>query len=753
MTLQIEDLDNAKEDVDHIADIANSQQPTATDRMGHTKLTIKGVLDYLLEQGTAAIAVAVQAVNNAIGPAVAVVVAAGNQAIAAMQALVAAMGYQVPVTYAAGINLTQPNQTVTYGGQTYAPISTELPFTTSGTFETAKFRLIQGVSGADLAASSGANMVGLLLGGKVQDAIKYVAPEMFGTPGVGANDNALFTAAFATGYPVRAMGPLYRLNALVVTVPADITFGAWTFVRNMQTSGTKVKAIQFNGGGLTGTAVTVTGVGGSGLPSSFHTDNIEVSDASGFAVGDTVRLFEDMPLQLCTRSANPGEYQDFNYREFTTIQSIVGSIITFNEFLRWPYSTTRALKLQKVVFLENPVVRGGKFIGGIAGGGGLGFSFCRYAHAERIRGLGNSEADRNGGPPWTFSDCWESTSDDTVSKWTLFTHQSSRNQSCNFTNISGKRTTNGGVISSGDIFCSIGPIVEDSPGDNNGDGLGLHNGSRFNTYGPFVISGARCYSMWLHQSCDDNTFLTFNSTHGITGGVYCFGDRNHFPSAKITGHPSFGIALNGDNNAAHVDIEVSGTGVRIGPGTTGNRVTGRSVSTGSDTFARDLIMNDSTYTVIDLVGGSRGMVYANGVVENHTNDIILRGPLPYTLRRAMRSSGAYSWNYRFTGVSVSASKDIVVPGLATDTNGLKTLVASAADDGEIYVIRLQPMSTVANTYSEYRAVTRQNSWALVAVVEGSSSFAPRLAVSTNKLVLTLNSSSTALQVNMKIDRY
>lgn len=60
------------------------------------------------------------------------------------------IGYAVPVTYASAIVLTSPNQTVSYNGVVYAPISNQLPFTTSGTFETAKFRVIQGVTAGDL---------------------------------------------------------------------------------------------------------------------------------------------------------------------------------------------------------------------------------------------------------------------------------------------------------------------------------------------------------------------------------------------------------------------------------------------------------------------------------------------------------------------------------------------------------------------------------------------------------------------------
>lgn len=63
------------------------------------------------------------------------------------------LGYAPPVAYAAGISLTTTVQTVSYNGLAYAPNAADLPFTTSGTFETAKFRLIVGVAEADLRVS------------------------------------------------------------------------------------------------------------------------------------------------------------------------------------------------------------------------------------------------------------------------------------------------------------------------------------------------------------------------------------------------------------------------------------------------------------------------------------------------------------------------------------------------------------------------------------------------------------------------
>lgn len=45
--LNINDLNNGKLDLDHMADVATSVNTTATDRLGHTKLTVKGAIDTL----------------------------------------------------------------------------------------------------------------------------------------------------------------------------------------------------------------------------------------------------------------------------------------------------------------------------------------------------------------------------------------------------------------------------------------------------------------------------------------------------------------------------------------------------------------------------------------------------------------------------------------------------------------------------------------------------------------------------------
>lgn len=151
--INILDLNNAQQDVTHIAEIATSAQATAVDRLGQRKRTISGVVaDAALSAETKAGA-AMAAIQGVITDATFAVEAAAS-------ASMASIGYQPPVAYGAGISITARTQTVSYAAQVFAPNLADLPFTTSGTFEAAKFRLISGVTAADLADASGAALVG-----------------------------------------------------------------------------------------------------------------------------------------------------------------------------------------------------------------------------------------------------------------------------------------------------------------------------------------------------------------------------------------------------------------------------------------------------------------------------------------------------------------------------------------------------------------------------------------------------------------
>ena len=82
---------------------------------------------------------------------------------AAADVVLGGIGYAPPVAYAAGISMTLTTQTVEYSGEIYAPKVASLPFTTSTwATDSAKFRLIQGVAAADLAASGGSSMIGYM---------------------------------------------------------------------------------------------------------------------------------------------------------------------------------------------------------------------------------------------------------------------------------------------------------------------------------------------------------------------------------------------------------------------------------------------------------------------------------------------------------------------------------------------------------------------------------------------------------------
>lgn len=110
-------LVNGGIDLNHVGDIANSTEDTATDRLGNTKRTLVGAIKTI--------------------------------------------GWQVPVAYTTGLSMTTANQTVVYSGEMYAPKPADLPFTTSGSFETAKFYPIpEGALRTDLASSTGTAFVG-----------------------------------------------------------------------------------------------------------------------------------------------------------------------------------------------------------------------------------------------------------------------------------------------------------------------------------------------------------------------------------------------------------------------------------------------------------------------------------------------------------------------------------------------------------------------------------------------------------------
>lgn len=159
--ITVQDLDNAKVDVDTIADVATSTQDYTTDRLGHTKLTLTG-------------------------------------AINSMRALNPRGAWTTATAYAV-------RDLVTQGGVTYVVTQAH----TSGTFATdlaaGKLAVYQGLVGTDLANNSdptkGAALVGVdgnTLSVQIKNRIKRLVHG--GITELKTLDKTKYTAADTTGY-------------------------------------------------------------------------------------------------------------------------------------------------------------------------------------------------------------------------------------------------------------------------------------------------------------------------------------------------------------------------------------------------------------------------------------------------------------------------------------------------------------------------------------------------------------------------
>ncbi|MCC2632120.1 MAG: sialidase [Ramlibacter sp.] len=102
--ITITDLNNAKTDVDHLATVATSLAPTATDRLGHVKKTISGMLDGMQEQLD-------DALDTAEG-------SIGTQVAAAAASRSAIDNRIYPGTYASAPT-TRPDTSAIQNGDTY----------------------------------------------------------------------------------------------------------------------------------------------------------------------------------------------------------------------------------------------------------------------------------------------------------------------------------------------------------------------------------------------------------------------------------------------------------------------------------------------------------------------------------------------------------------------------------------------------------------------------------------------------------
>lgn len=530
-------------------------------------------------------------------------------------------------------------------------------------------------------------------------SLDYVQPEDFGTPGMGPNDNALFEDAVATGKTVLAFGPFYRLDQLEFTVSPAIIFGPKTEWRNVQDSGTKKAAITVTGSLGASTTISALSTTAAG---AFLKDRVTVGSAASFSVGDRVRIAENGPD--LDQVYNPGIFQDANYWEFATIVNISGNIVDFEEFLTFgtSYDTAKSMTMTKVDFVERVRIEGGRYTGSNGSGGGVRLKYCRDSHLANISGGGYSDDDRDGGQAVSFEDCWECTSSGSRSEWSLFSFDARRNQSCIFSDIQGKRTSNGGVMSNGNIKCHF-DILQDSPGDTNGDGLQVGNGSRKNTFRQRT-SGSHCYTVWSHQYSDDNDYEIWTDA-GITRGMQVFGNNNQI-RLTAAGHGSNGLNILGNNNKAHGNVTCEATALTLAASTDGNEVTGHWESLGNGVASYDVLIDQNvTNSKIDITGGVKGVHFASRARPDISCDYHVKGPNPYHFGRSFRTLG-YEWAQYIAGVSTTAN-DLMVP---SETDGALVPLDGSLNSSSTaicYKISLVDNSrNVPNAWSEYLVTVR-----------------------------------------------
>lgn len=557
--------------------------------------------------------------------------------------------------------------------------------------------------------------------------------------------SAAITEAVAANAIVLADADEYNINPTtlgVITDGVSIRFGRNTVINNLQTSGTKLATLRFAGTGLTGSAVTV-----SAIESSYLKNEITVSDASGFAVGDTVLLSENEATQATTQYDSSPNNQDFNYREYLTIAAINGNDIEFEEFIRFPHDTANTLRLQKVEFLENVHVSGGTFSGANATGGGVEMKFCRNSTVKDLRCIGNSDSDKNGNAALITEDNWQCQFSGITAFHTLYLTTSRRNQSCLFTDLSGKRTLSGGVILNGERFCIYQGIVQDATGDDNGDSFQMGNGCRHNLLSDLVVHGASCYTLWMFQSCDNNKFANIKSIAGITAGFNIFGDNNEFRNCDITKHGGGGINDGGQNNRfTGMYIDVAGNGLFTkGSGTYFEGV----CKTNPSGSLRDVQLSNATNTTIRTRGGT-----ARGVNLSGTNtgyDIEHEGDLPYYSKRTIQGRG-WSWSRTITGITNTPAN----VGLINDSNQIVDWVSrNSSSTGVAYKVTLKLNSGLAQTVSEYVVLDISSALTVHTIFEGSGTYAayvPKLTVSSGNVQISTTNAGPLTAI-MLVERF
>jgi hypothetical protein len=612
----------------------------------------------------------------------------------------------------------------------------------------------------------------------------YVTPEMFGEVGADPDDNALLIAAVASGKPVRLTGPLYRFRSdSGATNPAVFTSGKVVIeasdtaeIRNVQPSGTKLPAIRCEGSEGSSTSVTQIGDDDPGLHKT-----ITVASVAGLSKGDWCILREAdnvvaEPDPIFPQAPN----QNIAYWEYVRIDAINGSVITTEAYLlnEWyaPHDggygnepiALNSITLTKVELGPEVSIKGGKWTGGPAAGGGIGVKYCRKPSLTGAKFEGLSDADNLGGAAVHLAYNIEPSLLDIKADRTLFVANLFRNFAGLYGHVQGNRTGNGtlggapgasaGIIFDGDMAPKAYGANLFAPGKYNGDSYPIGGGTR---YGSFDLKthGSHCYTCPVRFGSDHNK-INVEAHAGITGLVALAGAHNTV-FVKSRGHPSSVVAIYGDNNTVHMqDCESYSIALILNSGHSGNRVTGAVRSLAANKIAVQI--GDVVETTLDIDMGDSIHNYDAGVSENYSNDFSLRNNVGTSYRLARIFPEMPGWTHRRTLTLTQTAKTIQVPGRGTDTGGLRDLVATSADIGDAFKISLQLNSNLAATYAEYDFLARNGSFSLknqsANAVDGDGgtyeSFIPKIQISGDGTRLELYSEGvTNIPVHMRIEKY
>jgi len=252
------------------------------------------------------------------------------------------IGYLPPVSFAAGILVDSTRLTVEWGGQIYAALKSSLPFTTTSTFNPVQWRLLQGVTGADLSSDYGAGMVGFKRPGGTgrslaDKAFETLTVEDYGALGNGvADDSAAFNTAIsvANGRRIQCRpDAVYRIAAGIVATGKHVVIDGQnsTFLQ-------AGNAYVFNVVIPFGTQFPVTEIStqsvdlSNGTASSSPVSRL-TAPGHTLAAGDIVRVLSDDLLS----GINPADLERAG--EFARVSQVAGSEVWLYSVLNGDYST------------------------------------------------------------------------------------------------------------------------------------------------------------------------------------------------------------------------------------------------------------------------------------------------------------------------------------------------------------------------------------------------------------------------------